>query len=190
MTRLATGATLDGTVIDNGTPDKPFYCVAFVRHDAEYARRLARQGVAFARGHPGTAHWRVSAPRAWRMYRIGPHVTLDQAEGRRLLGRRMRVVLGRKKSVDTGRSRWVMYDVALQRMPGARPFRACGAFPCHLSIAQERLVGSSPTEGCSSARSRARSRRHRERRRHTEARTVRHRRRHTEARTVRHRRAC
>jgi hypothetical protein len=113
--------------------------VAFGRHDADYARRLSKQGVAFTRRRADLAKWSVSAPRAWGMYSIGPHVSLDQRVGAGMLGREMSVTLGRKKDIDTGRSRWVMYDVAMTFASDGRPFDACGQFPCHLSIAQQRV---------------------------------------------------
>lgn len=137
--RLTTGATLRGRVVDNGTPQRPFYCVAFGEHDADYGRRLSRQGRAFTQHQTKLAHWRVAAPRAWGMYRIGPHVSLEQRVGARIVGREMDVTLGRKKSVDMGRSRWVMYDVTLTCVADGSVFDACGRFPCHLSIAQQRL---------------------------------------------------
>lgn len=139
--RIATGTHLIGTVIDNGTPRAPFYCVAFAAIDAPLAQRLARQGKAYARRNPALAAWRVDAPRAWSKYRIGPHVTLDQRVGRSLLGRRVAVQLLARKTVDTGRSRWIMYEVDLRLQDGDRgTATACGSFPCHLSIAQQRLA--------------------------------------------------
>lgn len=139
--RIATGTRLIGTVIDNGTPRAPFYCVAFAAIDAPLAQRLVRGGKAYARRNPALAAWRVDAPRAWSKYRIGPHVTLDQRVGRSLLGRRVAVQLLARKTVDTGRSRWIMYDVDLRLQDGDRgAVTACGLFPCHLSIAQQRLA--------------------------------------------------
>lgn len=127
-----------------GDASAPFYCVAFPDIETEITTRLAKQGRSYVRRHEELADWRVTPPRSWSMYSIGPHVTVNHLPNAAdLLGHRAIVKLGRKKHVDTGRSRWVMYDVDVQletRQGGGvfEPIPSCGEYPCHISIAQQR----------------------------------------------------
>lgn len=156
--RICTGCTLAGRVVNNNiaknnpsSKGPPFYCVKF-DDEEEVMPRLARLGSAYARRKQ--LGWNLSPPRSWSMYSSGPHVTLNHLpDASRLEGRRARVRLGELKHVDTGRSRWIMYEVGVQiespRRDGGggggifEPVTSCGRYPCHVSVAQERLVGTS-----------------------------------------------